>query len=174
MLLKALSKFKEEISLSSPLKTNSIKYDKHRWLKHFTKKKQLGFLDEYHEKDISRLLVINEFKKFFDGKSKSALHPFLMTMIWGYDSPGYGPMRVNKLVEENNITLIDLGMKDLKNCDFEKAYKDFKKIHGLSISFISKILYFAGKAQKLKDYPLIFDIRVAKALVSLSSKGQQA
>ncbi|MDN5445102.1 MAG: hypothetical protein L0F90_06475, partial [Pseudomonadales bacterium] len=41
-------------------------------------------------------------------------------------------------------------------------------INGLNISYISKLLYFSTRALEHSDYCLIFDIRVARALIRLT------
>ena len=93
-------------------------------------------------------------------------------MIWGYDGPGYGPFRVNNFMSKANINLIQAAFDHIKSRNRESAFNRLKGIKGLGVSFISKIMYFAGKANKELEYPLTFDIQVANALVSLVADGQ--
>jgi len=91
-------------------------------------------------------------------------------MIWGFADTGYGTYRTNNYItEEKNQNLIKKSFEAVKNNNLELAYKSLKAIKGLNISYISKILYFATKACDYKEYALIYDIRVAKSLIKLST-----
>jgi hypothetical protein len=68
-----------------------------------------------------------------------------------------------------NHKLISDSLNAIYGGNVDSAFESLNKINGLGISYISKILYFASKAKKLRDYPLIFDIRVARSIVSLST-----
>jgi hypothetical protein len=162
---------KAAIKSLNPLTENSIIYKRERWAKHFRVAKRLQCLDVYDNKRIGRKAILVEYRRYFTGKSTDVLPAFLMTMIWGYDTPGYGPFRVNKFLTANNLKIVKAGLKEMEKGETKKAFNILKQIDGLGVSFISKILYFAGRAIGNKSYPLIFDIMVARALVSLAAGG---
>jgi endonuclease III-like uncharacterized protein len=94
-------------------------------------------------------------------------------MVWGFADTGYGTHRTNKYISNNdNIfkikTALDFihenGQDSLKN-----AFKKLKEIEGLGVSYLTKILYFATRAKCLDNYALIFDIRVAAALIKITT-----
>ena len=110
--------------------------------------------------------VIEAFQKYYDGKT-DFFRPFTLTMIWGFSTNGYGCYRTNKYLQPENQHYIQTVLEQIKNRKTEQAFDTLQKIKGLNISYISKILYFAGCAAKIERYPLIFDIRVARNLVAL-------
>ena len=136
-------------------------------------------LDEQHKnrirnfenKWVSRAEVTQLYVEYFAGRA-DALSAFLLTMIWGFEYTGYGSYRTNKYLDsEENQQRIISALEAVQNNDIEKAFKELKKINGLGISYISKVLFFATKAKGLKEYCLIFDIRVARSLVMLTAPG---
>ena len=165
-----IKKYKKQIQSLKHL-DGGITYRPGKWGKNFKNKKVLDCVAPYIEKHIDRKIIINEFKKYYSQKNADFKTPFLFTMIWGYDS-NYGPFRTSEIMrDKSNLDLIKHSLDAMNNNDIEKAFNSLYMIKGLGTSYISKILYFAGKAKNLPNYPLIFDIRVATALVSLSSEG---
>lgn len=129
-------------------------------------------IQEFENLYISRNNIIDAFKFYFDNyKTENFIKPFLLTMVWGFANSGYGCYRVNNYLEnEKNkelildaITLIRKGNPDYLKTSFEKL----NKINNLGISYVSKVLYFATRAKNDLNYALIFDIRVASALIKL-------
>ncbi len=51
----------------------------------------------------------------------------------------------------------------------EIAFKNLQGISGLNVSYISKLIYFGTRANEVNNYCLIFDIRVARSLIQLTS-----
>lgn len=128
-----------------------------------------NFIIEFEDLEISRQDVINSFKKFYSGEVTWE-KPFLLTMIWGFADTGYGTYRTNNYIsEEINHSYIKKSFEAINNNDLELGYKSLKLIKGLNVSYISKILYFATKACNYEEYALIYDIRVAKSLVKLTT-----
>ncbi|MEX2484160.1 MAG: hypothetical protein WED10_06365 [Brumimicrobium sp.] len=124
---------------------------------------------DFENKSISRSQVLKAYKDYFNTNG-NIIRPFLLTMIWGFSDNGYGTYRTNKyLTNPENHKLIKTAFEAVNNEEIEKAFKALKKIEGLGISYISKILYFAGRAKGIKNYPLIYDIRVARSLLLLST-----
>ena len=61
---------------------------------------------------------------------------------------------------------MELAFTHVKRKNIQQAYRTL--INGLNISYISKLLYFSTRALEHSDYCLIFDIRVARALIKLT------
>jgi hypothetical protein len=166
-----ISKYKKQIQALKPL-DGGCKYRYENWANHFKKRGLLDCVDEYNARKITRNTVIKSYREYFKNSEHGLEKPFLLTMIWGFDATGYGPFRTNAyLSDRHNCILIANSLNSMVDGDVDSAYLSLKGIKGLGMSYISKVLYFAGKARKLNKYPLIFDIRVARALVSLSSRG---
>lgn len=166
-----LEKFKTEIQGLAPL-DGSIMYSPEKWEKAFENKKSLlNCAAHLAGKQISRKTIIQQYKKYYKHTGYDFKTPFLYTMIWGYNS-NYGPHRTYEIIKyKGNFDLIEQAIVSMKTNDLDSAFKYLRNVKGLGISYLSKILYFAGKARSSTNYPLIFDIRVATALVSLSSGG---
>jgi hypothetical protein len=161
-----LKNFKHHIENLKPLQ-GGITYEPLKWEKQFKKSKVLGCAINDIGKHISRKTVITKFKEYYAEKNGDYIIPFLYTMIWGYDS-NYGPHRTHKIMlNAKNMNFIKSGIDLMNDNKFDEAYESLKLVKGLGISYISKILYFAGRAKKMKQYPLIFDIRVATAFMQL-------
>ena len=124
---------------------------------------------DFENNPISRSHVLEAYKDYFDNRV-NIIRPFLLTMIWGFSDNGYGTYRTNKYLSNlENHKLIQTAFEAVNKEEIEKAFRALKKIEGLGISYISKILYFAGRAKGIKNYPLIYDIRVARSLLMLST-----
>ena len=162
-----ISIYKETIQKLKPLTDSKFLYNRNRWEK--LNPKFTSYISEFENVEISRQDIIDSFQDFYIGESNWE-KPFLLTMIWGFADTGYGTYRTNNYInEEKNQNLIQKSFKDVKNNNLELAYKSLKSIKGLNISYISKILYFATKACNYKEHALIYDIRVAKSLIKLST-----
>ncbi len=130
-------------------------------------KSQVLHLENKH---IVRNDVFEYYKSYFSSNSVDASLPFLVTMLWGFGTNGYGAYRTNKYFgSAENIKLINAAFEELKKHDISKAYSLLMQIKGLNISYISKVLYFATKSLGIENYTLIFDIRVARALVQIEA-----
>lgn len=142
---------------------SKFKYETKRW-KELSHKDQIS---DFENLDISRNDVFSAYQDYFSNQT-DFIRPFLMTMVWGFSDAGYGTFRTNRyLSSEENKILIKKGIDEMAERNLKSAFKTLLKIPGLNISYLSKILYFAGKAAGIQDYPLIFDIRVSRALVKL-------
>ena len=121
-------------------------------------------------KSITRKDVFEYYKSYFSSNSRDASLPFLVTMLWGFGTNGYGAYRTNKYFgTAENINLINTAFEELKMHNISNAYSLLMQIKGLNISYISKVLFFATKTLGIENYTLIFDIRVARALVDLEA-----
>ncbi|NMH26481.1 8-oxoguanine DNA glycosylase OGG fold protein [Flavobacterium silvaticum] len=161
-----ISNYTETIRNLKPLSDSKFTYKKDKWLKLNEAYKR--FISDFEEKEISRQDIINAYKQFYSG-TLGWETAFLLTMVWGFSDTGYGTFRTNNYIGLENREKIINALNAIETNDLEFAYKSLKSIQGLSISYISKVLYFATRACDYKDYALIFDIRVARSLVKLTS-----
>lgn len=123
---------------------------------------------DYLDRYISRRDVIDSFKDYYE-KRDNFLRPFLLTMIWGFEDTGYGTFRTNKYLKKpGNQKVIKDSFDAVAKVDLENAFKQLMSIEGLGVSYVSKLLYFASRAANIREYMLIFDFRVANALVMLA------
>lgn len=158
---------KETIRKLKPLTDSKFKYDKVRW-QHLNIDFSSLIID-FEDSDISRQDVIESYKGFYNGKIEWQV-PFLLTMIWGFADTGYGTYRTNNyLSKESNHVLIREALEAVYKSELEIAFHKLKKINGLNISYISKILYFATRGCEYEEYVLIYDIRVARSLIKLTT-----
>jgi len=160
-----ISKHKEQIKVLNPLEDSKFTYDSVRWNKLNIEAKAL--VSVYENKEITRKDVIKAFVDFYEDE-KEYLYPFVMTMIWGFADTGYGTYRTNKYLNSNeNKANIESAFNNIAEGNINIAYHLLMKIDGLNVSYVSKLLYFATRARNQDNYALIFDIRVARAMVRL-------
>ena len=132
-----------------------------------------ALVKEFEEEKVKRKDIIQAYQEYFS-KGGNVLKPFLLTMIWGYADTGYGNYRTNKYLKPkdgtNQVPTIEKAINAAKEHKLEDAFNMLNQISGLSISFISKVLYFADKAANpKKEYALVFDMRVASSLIKLTT-----
>jgi len=128
-----------------------------------------GLVCDYEDKNVTRTDVLKAYEEYYAGKG-DYLQAFLLTMIWGFEYTGYGTFRTNNYITNPAHTQrIRAALEAIGQNDVEKAYRELKRIKGLGISYISKVLFFATKSSGVSEYCLIFDIRVARALVMLTA-----
>ena len=127
------------------------------------------FISDFEDKYVSRADVIKAFEDYYSGNG-NYMRAFLLTMIWGFADTGYGTHRTNMYVTnlESNKLIKD-AIDAVKNKNLKSAFNNLMKIKGLGVSYSTKILHFATKASGDKEYALIYDIRVASALVQLTT-----
>jgi len=124
-------------------------------------------------KEITRQDVIASYKEYYADNSNGFMKAFLLTMVWGFADTGYGTHRTNNYIsEKNNIDKIKAALDFIqqdRQDSLKNAFKKLKEIKGLGVSYLTKILYFATRAKCADNYALIFDIRVAVALIKLTT-----
>jgi len=124
---------------------------------------------DFENKMVSRADVVKAYEEYYAGKG-DYLRAFLLTMIWGFSDNGYGTFRTNSYITiPAHTERVRTALEAVGKNDIEKAFKVLKSIKGLGISYLSKVLFFASKGKGLTDYCLVFDIRVARALVMLTA-----
>jgi hypothetical protein len=161
-----LEKYIDQINQLKPMATGFM-YNTKNWQKLSGEHKI--FVTDFEDKYVSRTDVTKAFVDYYSGNG-DYMRAFLLTMIWGFADTGYGTHRTNNYITnpENN-KLIKSAIDAVKNSDLKIAFNNLMKIKGLGISYITKILHFATKATGNKEYALIYDIRVASALVRLTT-----
>lgn len=160
---------KEAIKSLNPMSNSKFKYDKLKWEKLNNESKVI--ITDFEDKEISRQDIINSYKEYFDGRLESCVKPFLLTMVWGFANIGFGSYRTNRYIS-SHYQIIKEAIDTIKNGELGylgKAFNKLKKINGLGVSYITKVIYFATKAKASDDYALIFDARVASALIKLTT-----
>lgn len=125
----------------------------------------------FEEKAISRIDVVNAYAEYYKGHQTDWRRPILLTMIWGFADTGYGAHRTINYLAGDNEDFFVKALTAVQERNLKDAFLSLKKIHGLGISYLSKILYFATRAHWGENdrYALIFDIRVARGLVKLTA-----
>jgi hypothetical protein len=175
--------YKEEIIKSNPLKQRQL-YKYERWVKWLSEVDNHSLLKELNEVHITFKGLISRkdlilFSKNFGVKpsKEHSIKCFLACMMWGYggntekDIDHRGPFRVKQMFKssDNVSTIIHQAFCSINEGNIEKAFSELTSIKGLSISFLSKFLYFISRAFNIKEYALIFDVRVAQSLIKLTS-----
>jgi len=154
-----------------PLIDSKFIYNATRWTNLNADFKNL--IKDFEDKEITRQDVINAYKNYYADNNIGVMRAFLLTMVWGFAETGYGTHRTNNYIssEENRLLIKNaLDFINENNQDsLKKAFKELKKIKGLGVSYLTKILYFATKATNRDNYALIFDIRVAASLIKLTT-----
>lgn len=101
---------------------------------------------------------------------------FIAAMIWGHEAPtgsrrdSRGPWKLSKMfVDASAAQAVIRSVKVETAAEITSAYKLLNKtLDRCGPNFFTKHFYFTGKAQGLKQYPLIFDNRVATGLVKIA------
>jgi hypothetical protein len=154
-----------------PLADSKYKYDTSKWNNLNVGLKNL--IHDFNDKDITRQNVVDAYRNYFQDNGIGVRRAVLLTMVWGFAGSGYGAYRTNNfLCSEENVGMIKNAIDHVNRNDedlLKKAFKELMKIKGLGVSYLTKILYFATRAQHRDDYALIFDIRVAASLVKLTT-----
>lgn len=157
-------------SLNSLIDSKFV-YNRARWTNLNVDFKNL--IQDFEDKEVTRLDVIDAYKEYYADSSKGFMKAFLLTMVWGFADTGYGTYRTNTYISSEENRLIIKNALDCINRDdqdsLRKAFDGLKKIKGLGISYLTKILYFATRARNQDNYALIFDIRVAASLIKLTT-----
>ena len=163
----------EHVNYINALKPMEVGFEYKTSAWQLLKEEHKVLVNEFEGKEVNRGAIIQAYKDYYKNKI-NVLKPFLLNMIWGYADTGYGNYRTNNyLVSKEGKVQTD----SIKNAidlaqayKIKEAYKTLNQIKGLSISFISKVLYFATKAADAnKEYALVFDIRVASSLIKLTT-----
>ncbi len=161
-----LDKYIEQIRQLEPMATG-FEYKTQKWNKLSPTYRLL--IEDFEGKWITRADVIKAYEKYYQGGTNLMI-PFLLTMVWGFADTGYGTHRTNNYISNpKNVDLIKQGIHAAQSNNFKTAFKTLKQIKGLGVSYLTKVLYFASKGAGIKNYALIYDIRVASSLIQLTT-----
>lgn len=162
---------KSSINSLKPLTDSSFLYNKKKWNKLNSTFKNT--IQDFEDKKITRQNIIDAYEEYYDDNSTGFMKAFLLTMVWGFAETGYGTYRTNNYISSNeNREIIKNALDSIENDQegsLKEAFEELKKIKGLGISYLTKILYFATRAKKQENYALIFDNRVAASLIKLTT-----
>ncbi|NUM32640.1 MAG: hypothetical protein HUU47_10010 [Bacteroidetes bacterium] len=162
---------KTKIISLKPFTDSKFVYRRERWT--YLNADFKNLIQDFEDKEITRQHVIDAYKEYYADTSNGFMKAFLLTMVWGFADTGYGTHRTNKYITDNdNISKIKAALDFIqqdRQDSLKNAFKKLKEIKGLGVSYLTKILYFATRSKYANDYALIFDIRVAAALVKLTT-----
>lgn len=121
----------------------------------------------------NRMDVVN----FYQRPDISLETKFIAAMIWGHEASEdgkrdpRGPWKLSKIFEDSVAAENAIRMASVSSLeDVTKSYNSLNKaLKRCGPSFFTKHFYFLGKASGKNEYPVIFDDRVARGLVKLSS-----
>jgi hypothetical protein len=186
MIYNFLDNHKDKIILLNPSK-QTMSYDIKHWKK-WVKSVLDSELKEIHSKFSGKISREDLFNYAILAKeNKLEIHFFLACMIWGYgenegeskkNSDSRGAYRIEKMFKDEVNSkkireLIKESFDYLCKNDIEKAFYKLSEIKGLSISFLSKFIYFVTRGLNLNKFGLIYDKRVAVSLVRLNSINEE-
>ncbi|OPZ86611.1 MAG: hypothetical protein BWY76_00867 [bacterium ADurb.Bin429] len=141
-------------------------YNKESWLQHFGQDADFQAILLRFQRPISR----QDFTSFGTSilESSSATRQlFLITMLWGYSTIGYGAWRTRKMMDTPNADrILQETVSLIAKGHFADAYSALR-LDRCGPAFMAKFLYAAGLALEADPLPLILDSRVAVALKSL-------
>ncbi|MGO4609923.1 hypothetical protein AB4142_26640 [Variovorax sp. 2RAF20] len=116
----------------------------------------------------------SDLTKYYARADVASEQKFVAAMVWGHEAAAEGrrdnrgPWKVATMFKDAVMLKETLrGMDVASDLGIEAAYKRFKDIPRCGTSFLTKHLYFLGKADGGHRYPLIFDNRVAAGLLKL-------
>ncbi|SEO16926.1 hypothetical protein SAMN05216436_1418 [bacterium A37T11] len=160
-----LEEYMSKINDPNAMIKSKFQYTTTRWSAINDEAKML--VKDFENKYISRSDVIEAYREYFSGTTTDWRRAFTLTMIWGFADTGYGAHRTEKYLNGKNYSHIKEALAAVKAKNLKTAFILLSKIDGLGISYISKVLYFATRAEGQDEYALIFDIRVARALIKI-------
>jgi hypothetical protein len=107
---------------------------------------------------------------------------FLACMIWGHEAPAgsrrdsRGPWKVSQMFADPDVAEEAIRLGSVATDEhLVRAYKTIDRaLPRCGPNFFSKHFYFLGKAQGMKEYPLIFDDRVANGLLKVAMADSSA
>lgn len=103
---------------------------------------------------------------------------FIAAMIWGHESDGQakrdgrGPWKLEQTFQDSEkAESVIRSCVVTSNAKISDSYSSLKKtLKRCGPNFFTKHFYFLGKASGLKNYPLIFDNRVAQGLARMTGQ----
>jgi len=167
--------YSNEIRNLNPLEQRLF-YRHNHWLEFDFKNQHVHYCINYITENYPNGITRNNIIDYLKVDNSSLLIGFLLTMIWGHGfsmhgrADNRGPWKVNKMLAnfDNSIEILENSKKHLLKNDLISAHLEFNDMERCRVNFFSKYLYFLGRALEMKNYPLIFDARVAKSIGQLN------
>jgi len=165
MIPDVLKRSQAEIRQTDPT-GQAIEYPAETWRRHLNPEEDLEYLVVKCPSPIARRDI---FELSAVAKASLSLHAvrrlFIGTTLFGYGTVGYGPWRTKQMLTTylaNSILQRSFGL--VLERRLVDAYQVLSQLRYCKSSFVTKFLYFAGFGVGMKDYPLILDQNVEKAL----------
>ena len=130
---------------------------------------RLKIIRNHVGESVTRQEIVN----FYADSSLPLEAKFMLTMIWGHEATeggrrdGRGPWKLMQMFKDRTktdevIQSINLSTDESLMDSYRKVDKNVDRC---GPNFFTKHFYFLGKALGMKNYPLIFDDRVANGLI---------
>ncbi len=165
MIPDVLKRSQAEIQTTDPT-GQAIEYPVNTWRRHLNPDEDLEYLALKCPSPIARRDI---FELAAVAKASPSHHAvrrlFIGIMLFGYGTVGYGPWRTKQMLttyQADSVLQQSFGLVLQRR--LEEAYSLLSRLRYCKSSFITKFLYFAGFGVGMKDYPLILDQNVEKAL----------
>ena len=123
--------------------------------------------------EVGNSVTRQEIVDFYSDEKHEIEIKFMLSMIWGHEATengrrdGRGPWKLMQMFKDRKMT--DELIQSVNLSTEENLIVSYKtldaNIDRCGPNFFTKHFYFLGKASGLKDYPLIFDDRVANGLI---------
>ena len=164
-----------EIIRGLDVNEHKVTCDFSRWEKAFKDSEELQERLRTVRNELGEKFGRDDIVRFYKSKEIELDTKFLSAMIWGYEAPAgsrrdhRGPSRVKIMMESKARKDVLSNVEISNDTAIHKSFREMdKNINKCGSSFLTKHLYFLGKAIKGKEYPLIFDDRVALGSVKYS------
>lgn len=156
--------------------SHKVTCDYKPWKKQFLEDGNLRDQIELIETSLGGGFGRSDLVRLYANENIAITSKFIAAMIWGYEAPeggkrdNRGPYRVQKMFQSRDSIDTIQNVSIETEGDILNAYYNLaRKIDQCGTSFITKHLYFLGKSRNVKDYPVIFDARVARGIVKAST-----
>jgi hypothetical protein len=112
-------------------------------------------------------------KFIFDAyQDRTPTELFIAVMAWGLGLSNYGPSRARLILLPPNAgkaieAVVNAVRRDGAAAGYSTYYTAGNTLEGLSVSFITKLIHFAGSESEHRPRPLIYDNLVATAITRL-------
>lgn len=142
------------------------------WRRHWEEKKIPGahVLDELAAEYHSQGTIRRDFI-FSTYEDRPVTELFIATMVWGSGLDNRGPARTRRiLTQPEAASKIADTVRVVRHSGADAGYRAYygrNRLKNLDVAFITKLLYFAGYHSSRRPRPLIYDSRVATAIVRL-------
>jgi hypothetical protein len=128
-------------------------------------------LDEL-ESEIRQHKTIRREFIFETYQDRSATELFIAVMAWGLGLSNYGPSRARRILGQPAAgmaikTVVNAVRQNGAAAGYSTYYTKGNRLEGLDVSFITKLLHFAGYQSRHRPRPLVYDKLVATVITRL-------